>query len=124
MKKSTNLQPSNPTYFLIAGKWQLEFANTSRVTSLKENGSIPANQPRFLSWSFGSHVRHLIACIGCEFVEKPVNPINDVYAISSSPQWGIRFRKIEKAERDNKGNDKTHYLQVTQTRKIFAVLQR
>jgi hypothetical protein len=86
MNNSKNFQPSNPTYFLIAGDSQLELATTSRVTSLNKDGSIPPNQPRLITSSFGSTLRHMVACIGCDFVQKPKQSINDVYSMSSSPR--------------------------------------
>ncbi len=118
-----NYQPKNPTYFLVAWKWQLEFMNNSRLSTLKENWSIPRNQPRFLSASFGAQVRHMVACIGCDFVEEP-KKVSDFYTTSSSPRGWIIFRKIPKSERDSVSRDMAYYLQVRQTWKIFAIISR
>ncbi len=69
MKNAQNLQPQKPTYFIVANEHQLEFMNTSRITLLCKSGNISEKQSRFISGSLTSTVRHMVALIGCEFVE-------------------------------------------------------
>jgi hypothetical protein len=81
-------QSQTPTYFFVAGASQVELMNTSRLTPLRKDGKIPHDNPRFIADIFGQRVRHTIACIGCNFIEKPedVSKMNKVYEITYSPR--------------------------------------
>ncbi len=120
---SQNFQPEVPTYFLIAWETQLSLMNTSGFHPLNKDGTIPPEQPRFMSGTYGDTVRHMIACIDCSFVQRPANGVDRCYAISKSNKWWVIFEKVTPDSVIDLIH-KVYYLKNEKTGKIFAILNK